>query len=90
MPDDVIRPQGGVDERKYAALARACALLRGVLTDMVAGGADPAECERILANTSLANIASACGYSEAELAIRPSDFLDRSELEGIAWGAGKQ
>lgn len=84
---EVLRPAGGVDEKKFALQAYALALLRGFLYDTTVDMNDPEFRRHLQDTTSLANMAAACGYTEAELAISWSDFLSNDEKEAIRCGA---
>jgi hypothetical protein len=63
------------------------ALLRGGIDSVLAGEAPKELLRELLDNTSLANLAAACGYQEGELAISWSDFLTNEEKEAVRCGA---
>ncbi len=74
-------PNGGVDNRKYAAIFLALGLVRGALYAALFGQMD--RTKEILDLTSTEKIAKALGYSEDDLAIDWNDHLTRSEINQI-------
>ena len=74
-------PRGGIDPRKYAAFSLALGMVRGALSEALAGNLDDAK--RILDGTSTSEIAKALGCSESGLAIDWNDHLTTSELDRI-------
>ena len=84
---EVLRPVGGVDEKKFALVVYALALLRGDLYDATIDMNDPEYRRLLQGTTSLASLAAACGYTEAELAISWSDFLSNDEKDTVRCGA---
>jgi hypothetical protein len=63
-------------------------LLRGYIDAIATHGDDPSFIRAIEETTNLANMAAACGYSEAELTISWRDFLSEGEMEAVRCGAG--
>jgi hypothetical protein len=89
MVDAPQMPCGGVDLRKYAALALALGLVRGQLFEALALAEELDNAERlrdikrILDITALSRVAEALGCSENDLAIDWDEHLTPSELGRI-------
>jgi hypothetical protein len=78
-----VRPPGGIDLRKYAAICFALAQARGVLLDAVSGDIQKTEAQRILDLTALHKIAESLGCHEADLAIDWNEHLTKTELDRL-------
>lgn len=74
-------PKGGIDSRKYAALALALALTLGALSSALAGDMDGAQ--NILDITATSRIAEVLGCTEHDLAIIWDEHLTPSEVDRI-------
>jgi ABC-type uncharacterized transport system fused permease/ATPase subunit len=69
--------------RKIAALSYALAIVRGQLSAVLLGKFDKDELARVLEGTIVANIASAIGQNERDLAIDWNDVLTEDEKQRI-------
>jgi len=74
-------PRGGIDTRKYAALALALGMARGALYSALDG--DTKRLREILDLTATMNIAKALGCDEIDLAIDWDQHLSHEESERI-------
>jgi len=70
--------------REFAALMYALALVRGQLTSVEMGDNKRGEISRVSKGTALANIASALGLKESDLAVDWNELLSQDEMERIA------
>ncbi len=74
-------PNGGIDNRKYAAIFLALGIVRGALYAASFGQMD--HIKEVLDSTSTDKIAKALGYSEDDLRIDWESYLTKSEINEI-------
>ncbi len=85
MADESL-PQGGITQKKYAAVCLALAMARGALY-AVTRGEDLEEVRYILDITSTVTIAKALDLSESDLTIVWDEHLSPEEINRIkGWG----
>jgi len=81
MKSESTLPHGGIDARKYAALAMALGMSRAALSSAING--DLEDARRILDLTASYRIASALGCTESDLAIVWDEHLSPEEVNRI-------
>jgi len=77
-------PRKEIDARKYAALALALGMARSAIVVALEG--DETEARRLFEITSTAKIAKALGFTEAELAIDWTEYLNPEEVRRMTTG----